>query len=92
MTYEAKVIAGGKIVIPAKLRREMELEVGDRLVFEREGDRVVLKSFRQVIREVQESLKKYKRPGVSEVDEFIAARRAEEAHEVARGSGSVQDE
>ena len=39
MTYQAKLIKGGKIVIPAELRRELGFHEGDRLVIERAGDR-----------------------------------------------------
>ena len=38
MTYHAKVIAGGKIVIPADLRRDLGLKDGDSVVLERSAD------------------------------------------------------
>ena len=38
MTYHAKVIAGGKIVIPAELRRELGIKDGDVLVLDRAAD------------------------------------------------------
>ncbi len=76
MTYHSKIIAGGKIVIPADLRRELGFADGDTLVVEREGETVVLKSRAQVLREIQASVRKHlKRPFT--VDEFIAERRAE---------------
>lgn len=77
MTYHAKLMAGGKVVIPAELRRELELAIGDHLVFERENGKIVLKTYAQVVREVQDSLKRFIRPGVSLVDELIAERIAE---------------
>lgn len=36
MTYSAKNIAGGKIVIPAELRRELGVNAGDTVLIERE--------------------------------------------------------
>lgn len=42
MTYHAKVIAGGKIVIPAALRRELGIMDGDSVVLERDGEHLVL--------------------------------------------------
>ncbi|MEE2916191.1 AbrB/MazE/SpoVT family DNA-binding domain-containing protein [Sphingomonas ginsenosidimutans] len=42
MTYHAKVIAGGKIVIPAALRRELGIRDGDSVVLERDGEHLVL--------------------------------------------------
>lgn len=78
MTYSAKLIKGGKIVIPADLRRELGFAEGDRLVFEREGETLVIKSYRQVVREVQEAFRPF-RPadGTSIVDDLIAERRLE---------------
>ncbi|MEA3040688.1 MAG: hypothetical protein QOC65_177 [Sphingomonadales bacterium] len=82
MTYDAKVINGGKVVIPAELRRKMGITPGDTLIFE-EDDKgnIVLKTYRQVVREVQEEMKQYLRPGISVVDELIAERRWEAAKE-----------
>lgn len=78
MTYEAKVIAGGKIVIPAELRRAMGIADGDTVVLEREDDgRVVLKTYRQVVREIQEEMRRMIPPGVSLVDDLLAERRRE---------------
>lgn len=57
MAYHAKVIKGGKIVIPAQLRRELGFKDGDTLIFEREGGGVVIKTYEQVIREIQAEVK-----------------------------------
>ncbi len=54
MTYHAKVIAGGKVVIPADLRRELGIRDGDTIVFGREDEGgLSLKTFAQVVRETQ---------------------------------------
>lgn len=80
MTYQSKIIAGGKIVIPAELRRELGFADGDTLMVEREGNSVVLKSRAQVIAEVQESVRRQiKQPFT--VDDYIAEKRAEAASE-----------
>jgi AbrB family transcriptional regulator, stage V sporulation protein T len=79
MTYHAKVIAGGKIVIPADLRRELGIATGDSLVIERGEGGLVLKSFRETVRAAQEEYRAMVRPFT--VDEFIAERRAEAERE-----------
>ena len=80
MTYNARIITGGKIVIPAALRREMGLSDGDVVAIERDGDQIVLKSRKHVLREIQAQFKTLvKRPFT--VDDFIAERRAEAARE-----------
>jgi AbrB family looped-hinge helix DNA binding protein len=82
MSYHAKLIKGGKIVIPAELRREFGMQDGDTLVFEREGDQLVLKTYAQVVREVQAEFKAMKGDYTgSMVDDLIAERRAEAARE-----------
>ena len=85
MTYSAKVISGGKIVIPAELRRELGINDGDSLVIERDGSGgVVLKTHAQVVREVQAEFRAMSKPddrGI--VDEFLAERRIEAAREAA---------
>jgi AbrB family transcriptional regulator, stage V sporulation protein T len=82
MSYHAKLIKGGKIVLPAELRRELGFNEGDRLVIDREGEALVIKTFAQVIREVQARVKTiigdYEG---SIVDELIAERRREAAME-----------
>ena len=78
MTYHAKIIAGGKIVIPAELRRALGFKDGDSIVIEREGDTLVLKTYAQVVREVQQAFKAMlPETGISMVDELIAERRRE---------------
>lgn len=85
MSHHAKLIKGGKVVIPADLRREFGFEDGDTLVFERGENGLVIKTYEQVVREIQAEFRAL--PGGqsgSIVDELIADRRAEAALEDAR--------
>ena len=78
MTYEAKLISGGKVVVPAELRRKLGVTPGDVLIFEEnEQGEVVLKTYHQVVREVQEAFDGMIPPGVSLVDDLLAERRRE---------------
>jgi AbrB family transcriptional regulator, stage V sporulation protein T len=80
VTYQAKMIKGGKIVIPAELRRELGFAEGDTLVIAREGNSAVVKTYAEVIREVQGKAKKLiKKPFT--VDDFLAEKYAEAARE-----------
>lgn len=82
MSYHAKMIKGGKIVIPAELRRELGFKDGDTLVVERVDNGAVLKTYEQVVREVQAEFKAMLCDrSRSMVDELIAERRAEAARE-----------
>lgn len=74
MTYHAKVIAGGKIVIPAELRRELGIKDGDSLAIERESDgSLVIKTFTQIVREERAAFRAAVSPDYS-VDQFLADR------------------
>jgi AbrB family transcriptional regulator (stage V sporulation protein T) len=77
MTYHAKVIAGGKLVIPAELRRELGIEPGDSLTVDRdEAGHIVLKTRAQVVQEVQSTFRALRGPAAqgSIVDELLAER------------------
>ena len=65
MTYHAKLIKGGKIVIPAELRREFGFKDGDTLVFEREGNAIVLSSQATQLKALQAKVRKYLKKPVS---------------------------
>ena len=77
MTYFAQVIAGGKIVIPAGLRRELNIEEGDSLVIERAADGgLLVETYPQVVAEGQRNFRSLVGPDYS-VDQFLAERRAD---------------
>jgi AbrB family transcriptional regulator, stage V sporulation protein T len=57
MSYHAKLIKGGKIVIPAELRRELGFTEGDSLVVERQGDTVILKSQASMLKDIRAKVK-----------------------------------
>jgi len=79
MTYQAKVIAGGKIVIPAELRRELGIADGDSVLIARDAEGgLSIKTHAQAIADGQRAYRAMlKRPFT--VDEFIADRRKEAA-------------
>ena len=78
---DVKMSEGGRVVVPAPLREKYGFAVGDTLVWHDGEDGLRLVSRRESVRRVQKMLAKYKRPGESVVDEFIADRRAEAARE-----------
>ena len=80
MTYNARIIAGGKVVIPAAIRRELGLNDGDTVAIERDGDHVVLKSRKHVLREIQATFRALVKQPFT-VDEFMADRQAEAERE-----------
>jgi AbrB family looped-hinge helix DNA binding protein len=71
MTYHAKVIAGGKIVIPADLRREMGIMDGDSVTLERNADGITLRRDdpAAALARIRDIMKGYS------VDQFLRERR-----------------
>lgn len=75
MSYQAKVIAGGKIVIPAELRRELGIADGDIVVIARDDSGCLsIKTHAQVIAEGQQAYRAMLKTPFT-VDAFVADRR-----------------
>jgi len=77
----ARIGAGGRLVIPAELRRQLGLDEGVAVVMRVEDGELRLLTVDESIRGVQERLKPYRGVSPSIVDEFIADRHAEAARE-----------
>ena len=76
-----KVIAGGRIALPADIRRSLGLQNGDTVLFELQGDEVRIRPARSALRRIQERLRDFApREGLVS-EELIAERRAEAARD-----------
>jgi AbrB family looped-hinge helix DNA binding protein len=89
----ARIGAGGRLVIPAKMRRALGLEEGTAVNLGVEDGELRVWTVREGVRRVQELMKPYIIPGQSIVDELIAERRAENARdeEEARALGTLHE-
>jgi AbrB family looped-hinge helix DNA binding protein len=84
MSYHAKMIAGGKIVVPAEVRRALGVKDGDSIVIERD-ERGQFKTYAQVVKEAQAAFKSMVGPYEgSMVDTLVAEREREAAEEERR--------
>lgn len=70
----------GRVVIPAHLRKALDLKPGDRLVVRLDGDSLVLERRDQLVKRLQARFTGLP-AGISLADELIAERRAEAARE-----------
>lgn len=77
---EVQVGAQGRLVIPAHLRKALNLKPGARLVARKVGDSLVLERREAIEKRLQERFRHIPKD-VSLVDELIAERRAEAARE-----------
>jgi len=78
--HEARLGPQGRLVIPAHLRKALDLEPGDRVVVYQDGDSIVLERRDNLIKRLQDRFANV--PGdVSLADELIAERGDEAAGE-----------
>ena len=77
-----KMTEGGRIVIPAEIRKRLGFEIGETFNLEiDEDDSLRVSSRIQSLRRAQQLFRKHVPEGVSVVDEFIAERRREAENE-----------
>ena len=77
MEFKTHITKGGRLVVPAKLRKALQIEAGDEVVLRLENGSLRLIPLQQAVNLAQETLRRYVPEGVSLVDELIQARRAE---------------
>ncbi|WP_158555239.1 AbrB/MazE/SpoVT family DNA-binding domain-containing protein [Fulvimarina endophytica] len=82
--YEVPMQENGRVVLPSDLRKTLGLSKGDKVLIEAEGDEIKLTTARLRRKRAQAIAKRYARPGVSVVDEFLAEKRAEAEREIAK--------
>ena len=76
-----RLVSGGRLQIPARVRRELGLKDGDAVIMETVKGELRVRPYRDVLAEVTASLRRYIPAGVSLSDELLADRRAEAERE-----------
>ena len=74
---KTKLVSGGRIQLPADIRRAMGIKDGDWVKLEYRDGQLHVTPYSEVLRRVRERVRPYIVEGVSVVDELIADRRAE---------------
>lgn len=74
-------VYGGRVVLPAEMRKELGIEEGSEVVISRTEHGIEIKPLAEAIRQAQELCAKFVKPGVSMVDELLRERREEAARE-----------
>lgn len=77
----AKILDGGRLILPVEYRRTLNINPGDSVIVELDGDELRVRSRDAGLRRVHARLRKYVPEGLSLADELIADRRAEAARE-----------
>lgn len=76
-----RIIEGGKLVIPAAMRRELGIATGDTVVVDVTEGELRVRSLPAAIARAQAILRRHVPEGVSLADELVADRRREAGHE-----------
>ncbi len=76
-----RLVSGGRLQIPARLRRGLQLKDGDAVIMETVDGELRIRAYRDVLADVRTRLRKYVPAGVSLAEELIADRRAEATRE-----------
>lgn len=76
-----KVTEGGRIVIPAKLRETLGIEIGESVSMRIQDNSLQITTQREALRRLRELVRTRVPEGVSLVDELIKERREEAANE-----------
>jgi AbrB family looped-hinge helix DNA binding protein len=80
-SQRVKIIEGGKLVIPAAMRRELGIATGDTVVVDVTDGELRVRSLPTAIARAQAILRRYVPEGMSLADELIADRRREAERE-----------
>jgi AbrB family looped-hinge helix DNA binding protein len=70
-----KMAKNGRVVIPAQFRKALGISAGGEIILRWEDNELRITTMKQNIERAQRHARKYLKPGVSVVDEFIAERR-----------------
>ena len=76
-----KIIEGGKLVIPASMRRELGIATGDTVVVDVADGELRVRSMPAAVARAQAILRRHVPEGVSLADELVADRRREAERE-----------
>ncbi len=77
MENKTQITRGGRIVVPVKFRKALEIQIGDEIVMRLENGSIRLIPLRQAVNLAQKAVRQYVPKGTSLVDELIRARREE---------------
>jgi len=75
MEIKTQMSKSGRIILPAKLRKALELQAGDELVMRLENGSVRMIPMRQAVNLAQKAVRQYVPKGTSLVDALIQTRR-----------------
>lgn len=80
-TYQVRIAAGGRLVIPAEVRQGLGIKEGDEVLLTRDEFGIRITTLEQTVREVQAFFGQFKKDGEDVVNELLRDRQDEAAQE-----------
>jgi AbrB family looped-hinge helix DNA binding protein len=80
-TYHVRVDSAGRVLIPATSRQRLGIGQGDEVLLEVDDRGIHITTAAQALKDAQDYLAQFKKPGESVVDELIRERREEASRE-----------
>jgi len=81
MESRTQISKSGRIVLPVRLRRALDIQAGDEIVMRLENGSIRLIPLRQAVSLAQKTVRQYVPEGASLVEALIEARREEAARD-----------
>lgn len=81
LSYKTTIGESGRIIIPAKIRKEANLSVGQGIVINVQDGELKISSYHAKLKSIQETVKNYTQGKGSLVDELLALRNEDKTHE-----------
>ncbi len=79
--YRVQIASNGRMVLPADIRQQLQVEGGGLLIIRKDAGRLVLESMDDAVRRAQELVRHYAPSASGVADELLAERRADAEHE-----------
>jgi AbrB family looped-hinge helix DNA binding protein len=80
-TFRARVDSVGRVLIPANSRQRLGIHQGDEVIVEVDDQGIHITTAERALKEAQDYLAQFVKPGESVVDELLRERRGEAARE-----------
>jgi AbrB family looped-hinge helix DNA binding protein len=80
-TLKARINEDGRVLIPAAMRKALNLRAGQTVILHAEADGIRLTTTQRALRQAQQALRRYVREGTPLVEDLLAERRRETKRE-----------
>ncbi len=81
LTYKTSIGENGRIIIPARIRKEANLSVGQGIIINLQNGELKISSYHTQLKNIQETVKSYTQNKGSLVDKLFELRKEDKAHE-----------